>query len=149
MSCGSETEIGLSEYGNVINGRSQVCAILNIFYENKVGSANQEGPICGINSYEDFVGKFSNHPSVRCIKSNFVHVTFNFPIVTDCDIYQILMCTKGNKVTDYANKHANLLIVTAHRLIFSDLLKIAEVSPFSPVDKEKYRPIMLLTQQRY
>ncbi len=58
------------------------CDVLNNFYINVVGSENQQHPICVSDSFEDIVGDFSNHPSVRYIKRNFVNNTFNFHSVT-------------------------------------------------------------------
>ncbi len=49
-----------------------------MLYVNRVGSDNQQYPIDDSNSCADIVDEFSDHSSVRYIKSNFVRKTSRF-----------------------------------------------------------------------
>ena len=158
----SRDNIILKEGDDTIVDNKEVCETFNDYFANIVSSIGFEDAIVSV---DDALHKHSSHPSVNKIKESLTGPNnFTFQAVSPDKINQKLMTIDIKKATRCDNIPGKILCLAHNELttpltslinncmgrgIFSDNMKLAEVSPsYKKSDNlmnGTYRPVSVLT----
>ena len=158
------------EGDSIISNDDIIANLMNRFFSNVVEKLNIRGYESemvydeSLDSVENVISKFKNHPSIVKIKENIqIGVPFSFRLSNEADMNEMIKNLNPSKPTTFNNIPAKVLIEnkdivskyickfyneSIENMNFPETLKNADITPVFKKDektsKENYRPISTL-----
>ena len=168
------SDITLVEGDHIITDDSKIAKIFNDYYVNIIKHTSGNKPTCVADnlppgsSCDDILKEisktFSNHPSIKMIKSKGPNQTFSMKMVTESEVLNVLKKIDAKKATGFDNIPPKIIKDSAHILvkpitgiinlsiaecIFPTKAKISSTLAFfkkgDRTHKGNYRPVSILS----